>query len=219
MASAAKKVFDVAKPGNSPADATARPLIVGHKSEVADATITQPGAASPGKMITIKSSDASETADETSVEVVQQPISTTSHKTIQPLSHEDTKADTAVAAEAEAPVADEAGAEPESEDVEPDEPAESSDGAVLDAVAGQAGGSRKSIEEAEAAAKKEAAEKLIASKQYFLPIDESKSVHRFERFMIGLLLVLLLGLIAFDLAIDAGLIKTDIKPFVDLIKN
>ena len=219
MASAAKKVFDVAKPGNSPADATARPLIVGHKSEVADATITKSGAGNPGKMITVKTGDASASTDETPPEAVQQPISTTSHKTIQPLGHDEPKAENEPVAGSEATDPVEPAAEPEPEAAEPEVPAESSDSAVLDAVAGQAGGNRKSIEEAEAAAKKEAAEKLIASKQYFLPIDESKSVHRFERFMIGLLLVLLLSLIAFDLAIDAGLIKTDIKPFVDLIKN
>lgn len=226
---AAKKVFDVAKPGSSPPDTTTRPLIVGHKSEVTDSTLAKPAPAAESKSITIKSAQsavmpAAEKTEETeAVAPKEEHLSPTAHKIIQPISHDEAEADAEKAPagdQVQPPTPEDSPAEAEVAPSEPaDEPSESSDAAVLDAVVEQTGSNKKSIEDAEAAAQKEALEKLIASKQYFLKIDESKHVRGFERFMIGLLLVLLLGLIGFDLAIDAGLIETDIKPFVDLIKN
>src|SRR3989344_4050419 len=67
------------------------------------------------------------------------------------------------------------------------------------------------------AAKKEAIEKLINDKKYNVPITHSKSHRSKRQFIITFVVVLVVGLFAINLAIDAGVIKTSIKPIVNLI--
>lgn len=71
----------------------------------------------------------------------------------------------------------------------------------------------------EEAAKKEAVEKLIAEKKYFVPITHTKSHRSKRQFILTFVLVLVVGLFAINLAIDAGVIKTNINPVVNLINN
>ncbi len=71
----------------------------------------------------------------------------------------------------------------------------------------------------EEAAKKEAVEKLIAEKKYAVPITHNKSHRSKRQFVLTFLVVLIVGLFAINLAIDAGVIKTSINPIVNLINN
>lgn len=97
---------------------------------------------------------------------------------------------------------------------------ETSDEAAVNAVAEQTGAAKKQKKlDEEEQARLEATEALIESKKYFVSISEAKKAKAETRLVIMVLLVLLLGLVAADLAIDAGIIKTDIQPIVDLIKN
>ncbi len=67
--------------------------------------------------------------------------------------------------------------------------------------------------------RKKQAEQLIKSGKYVVPVGHIKRNRKIRRTLLALLLAVLLVIIASDLLIDAGMIKTDIKPVVDLIKN
>ncbi len=71
----------------------------------------------------------------------------------------------------------------------------------------------------EEAAKKEAIQKLIEDKKYAVPITHNKSHRSTRQFAITFVLVLVVGLLAIDLLIDAGIIKSGIKPPINLINN
>jgi Mg-chelatase subunit ChlI len=118
----------------------------------------------------------------------------------------------------DSPAADEAASQ--EKPGEAGEEDKSSEEGEVGAVADKAG-AKKAEEKAaeEAAAKQEAYEKLISEKKYFAPIGEKK---RKRSMRLGLLLVVLLVfavLAAGDLLIDAGVIKTSIKPPVRIFNS
>lgn len=96
---------------------------------------------------------------------------------------------------------------------------ETSNTAAMDAILEQAGNNKKDKDAEADKTRQEALDKLTASKQYYLPIDEAKHIHAVERFLAITLLVALLTVAGVYLAIDAGLIKTNVKLPVELIKN
>jgi len=65
----------------------------------------------------------------------------------------------------------------------------------------------------------DAADKLIESKEFHLPIREAKRKRRTRIALLAGILVLVIGLVVADLLIDAGIIKTSIPPLANLIKN
>jgi hypothetical protein len=217
-----KKVFDVAKPGKSAPEPTARPIIVSRGPQVEDPMVSKvaPSAGrQPSSAPTVKAAPAAEETEAKPEATAASSSSLSSSKriTITPL-HNDKPAesvDTGKTAAEPTPEA-ETPEEPEKADVNPEEPAAGSAQAEVNAVAEQAGPAKKDKEDAK---QKEELEKLAASKEYFVPIGEARQTRMLERFLIIVLAVLLLGLVGFNLAIDAGLIETDIRPLFDLIKN
>lgn len=94
------------------------------------------------------------------------------------------------------------------------------DAGIVDELAKQAAAKRKQAEEDKNdKVKHDQVNSLIESKTYNVPIGQITKRRHTITFVIMLILVVLVGLIAINFAIDAGMIKTDIKPLTDLIKN
>ncbi len=218
---ASKKVFDVAKPGKSQPAPTSRPIIVNHSPEVQDPMFAKTSSAPKIKTTSIAVGGHEDEEDKSpeSTAASTATLSSVDRVTITPPSHNDTDK------EPEAPSGDKQGLEADSDSVvlteesDTSELSGASDSAAVDAIAEQANLNKKHKETPEEASKREALEKLIENKKYFLPIDEAKHIHALERILFVMLVIFLIGLVAADLAIDAGLIKTEIKPVIDLIKN
>lgn len=204
-----KQVMDVSKPGKTPADASARPIIVGHKMLVQDPMVTE----------------TAEKTEETVTEAVAEvetdekpPVSPSSSKRIiAPLSAEeksgDTESENTSQTEPEAAVSEEsAAAETATQDTS------DNDAAVVDAVIDQVADKKKVDEQQEAdeRKKRETLEKLVAEKKYFVPLGRShhKSGHGLTVLTI-LLGATFLGLVA---AIDAGMLEAGFTLPFDLIK-
>lgn len=91
---------------------------------------------------------------------------------------------------------------------------------IVDELAKQAVSKKqKEKEDKEAAAKTEKIQKLIDEKTYFLPIGRATRRRNTRRVLIVILLLLIIGVVAADLVIDAGLVKTDIKPVTHLFNS
>lgn len=107
---------------------------------------------------------------------------------------------------------------------EPESKPLSSDAAGVDAVVGAAEAKKLAAKEAEEQAKRDAAlQELIQSKKYFVPIghetQQAKSGHRHHEWLMVFIIVLLAGLIAGYLLVDAGVVSTSFELPVDLIKG
>jgi hypothetical protein len=208
-----KQVMDVSKPGKTPADASARPIIVGHKPQVQDPMVN--------------------TAEDTNPEVSapsEEPAATSpaaSKKVIAPLSELEKPNETEATESAEptaptepdAPIADTPQEEPDEQNDAPTEAGEeSSDAAVVDAVAEQVGAKKKEDAESEEEKKRLAElEKLIAEKKYFVPIGKAhRKSNRITLFVTLFLFFVLVGLLA---AIDAGLLDAGFDLPFDIIQN
>lgn len=215
-----KQVMDVARPGKTPASASSRPVIVGHKPQVQDPMVT-----------------TEETKDETSETPETTPEATSpamSKKVIIPLSEADKKADepaedepTEDASEepeqpsemAEEPEEKEsAPAAEETEEPKAPEPEDSTDSAVVDAVIDQVGDKKQDEIEAEEERKRqETIEKLVAEKKYFVPIGKAhKKSNQISLVFTLFLFVVLVGIFA---AIDAEVLDAGFKLPFDLIKT
>lgn len=72
---------------------------------------------------------------------------------------------------------------------------------------------------AEEKAHKELVEKLVAEGKFVVPIGQIKHRQNTRNLLMVFALMLIVGVVAANLLIDAGTIQTDIKPIVDLIKN
>lgn len=227
-----KKTMDVSKPGNVPADASARPLIVSHRPMVQDPM-----------MKSDKGISELDSAEEVT-EVKSSP--TSGEKVIKPLDHSseteasDLEQSAEVAAGSKAKAEDKEAPKPDTE-IDPkdskteketgkedtktpeaeDEPkpeteskktSNSSEAAEVDAVLEQ-GEASKQTEEQEAdqaaqqeAAKREHLQKLIDNKKYFVKTGQVAR-RRNNRIAIAFV-VLLLVVAGLYLAVDAKLIKT-----------
>ncbi len=189
MATDDDKTFDVAKPGNTPADATARPIITPRtilKDPMVAGAETADAAPKPA------------TAPETLLAGTAKKVES---KTEAPPPVQEAQAPQAEAPTAKAP---EEGTAESSEETE--------------SKAAASAKKAKPQEIAEETARREATQKLIESKQYHVAIKQPKRQRSAKWLLIGVLVILLL-LIGADLAIDAGLIKTSIKPPINLIKS
>lgn len=218
-----KKFFDVAKPGKTAPDPSSRPIIVSRGPQVEDPMVSKkpPADSQPPSAPTVSASSAaagSETAPSATA-ASSSNLSSSKRITITPL-HDDVPPQTVATDTTEDSPAPES---TEEQAVEPpeqraEEPAAVSSAATVNAVAEQAGPAKKDKNQ-EDVAQKEAIEKLVESRQYYVPIGETRQSRMLERILIIVLALMLLGLIGFNLAIDAGLIQTDIRPLFDFIKN
>lgn len=223
----AKQVMDVSKPGKVPADASARPVIVGHKPQVQDPMVTPEEAQNPEatsqeqeiaspsaskKVITPLTEEDKPAEAETEPEVTEEPA--------KPADTEEAQADEPVEEQQEtATETTETEATESPEENSPDELGESSDTAVVDAVADQVAAGKK-IDQGmseEEKKKQEALEKMVAEKKYFIPIG--KVHHRKSNKMILIVTVLLfLVFVGLILAIDAEILDAGFDLPFDVIK-
>lgn len=201
------QVMDVSKPGKTAADATARPIIIGHGSMAQDPMVN------PAEN---KNPDAPEKKPDSEAIPVGKKI-------ILPISEQEKSAEEikeTTPEQAEEPKTPDAEAKPEAEP-EPAEPQEtsgesSSDSAVVDAVADQVDVKKQELADEEDKKKQEAINKLVSDKKYFVPIGKAhKKSRNFTATFILLVLVVVIGVV---LAIDAGLLDIGVDLPIDLIK-
>lgn len=205
-----KKTMDVAKPGKSAPDTSARPVLVTHRPMVQDPMVKEDhNSDSPPDLSAKASASAGALAkdeDQTSGESKPEPA-THGEKVIAPPSDQ---------------LAEEAAIEPEPEPPKPEkseQETQAEEAAVVDAVADQATADKKKQNKLtdEEKAKQEAVAKLIAEKKYFVPIGQVS--HRRNQRMAMVFVVLILIAAGGYLALDAEFIKTSINLPIDLIKT
>ncbi|MES2971077.1 MAG: hypothetical protein V4702_02025 [Patescibacteria group bacterium] len=194
-----KKSMDISRPGKTPPDESSRPVVVSHRPMMQDPMMIKTDTKAPEE----------ETPATKSIE----PPSHSS-KVIQPLneqaSEDDNKTPANTVEEIESTTKDEETKAPES-----------SESAVVDAVVDQVGAGKKKgggLSEADKA-KQDALQKLITEKKYFLPIGHGHHSGKKSSPIALILLVLLVAAAGFYLAVDAGLIGSNIKLPIDIIKS
>lgn len=194
MPSTKKPIQDVAKPGDTPADATSRPVIVNRNSMIKDPMVTEPEPAT-------EQPPEEKLAGESTVEP---------KKVIKPLTKDKpettTGEDTGKASATEAQEA----TKTDSDDV--------SDSAVVDAVLDQvAENKQQAVDDAEAKQRQELVDKLVQEKKYFVPLAtaQHRRNNKIALIMVGALVPLVVGIL---LAIDADVIDIGIDLPFDLIK-
>lgn len=189
------KAIDVAKPGKTAPDTTARPVIITHRPMVQDPMV--------------KSEEKADEPTDTKADSSKTKVATGSHgdKVIQPVSM--------------SPDAETAEPEDKADEETPSPDAEaSSEAAVVDAVVQQteATGKKNGELTEEDKAKEEHLQKLIADKTYFVSVGQVARRRNRRASVVVILLIVVLAAGGY-LALDAGVIHSTIKLPVDLIHN
>ncbi len=236
------KVFDVAKPGKAAANASSRPLIVGHKPILKDPMVKEKAIDELEENKTAKiDHDFEDDIPSGSPPLPTQKDSSSSSKkasapsesklNLNPLSsNKDKKSEskakpsdstvipvktTAVSSQAIAPTGPPKVDKAEAEkSISEFKKSESENHTSIEATT--AAVAKKAEDQAPAVDEKSIeAEKLIESKKYHVPIGgKAQKKRSMRRIILGALLILLLGFALIYLMIDVGLIKTNIKlPF------
>lgn len=201
-----KPIEDIAKPGNTPADATSRPVIIGRGPVMRDPMVNDEN--EPSQM---------------EPEAEKPPLPTTK-KVIKPVESDESPAQTEDNPDESEP----SKGKPES-DTKPsdessaDKPAETddevSDTAVVDAVLDQVDDKKEQTAEDKAAEERQnLVNKLVAEKKYFLPLAAAQH-RRNNRIMLIVLVALLPLIVGVVLAVDAGILDIGISLPFDLIKQ
>ncbi len=190
--SAETKLFDVTKPGKTAASATSRPIIVGHG-----------GAINQDPMVTPPAEDTKPSENSS--------LQTHGNAVISPLK-------AAVPVEAGKETSETGNTEPintpDTDSVNP----ESSDSATVDALANEANAKKEQKKEGdENAARVLELEKIIESKQYFVPIGESKRHRSNQRILITFILLLIISVVGANFAVDAEVLDIGVKPLTDVL--
>jgi len=226
-----KKVFDVAKPGKTAANPSARPVIIGHKPLLRDPMVKE---ASISELDSNADTQAAELSPEDKPSGGGKATSSArllppSELRIEPLkSGESTSLASGKSEESNSATKLNADEDAKPPEIQKDEPAtqpeadqstaDNSDAAAVSNAAGQAEAKKLAAkQQQEQAAKQTAMEKLIAEKKYFVEIGEKK--RRRSNRMALILLVLLLLVVGAYLLADAGIIKTSLNLPIELIKN
>lgn len=191
------KLFDVAGPGKTPALATSRPIIVKHGSMVTrdpmvvEEDIKEPTEPEPEKAI--------------NRELKIEPDSTESDKTEATGPELETEDNPAKAPEDE-PGKDE------------DATQESSESGAVDTLVNEV-----DAKQADKKQKKELEErtleleKIINSKEFFVPIGVASRRRSNRRIVWLLILIVVLGLVGLNFAVDAGLLDIGVQALTDLL--
>jgi hypothetical protein len=183
------KTFDVSKPGKTPANATSRPIIVSHASMIKKDPMVR---------------DSIDESEEKPEEV--KPSTQTHQVKIEPLKKEDKSE------EPEAKAPEERADEPKQDEAKPEDTEEKpeavkSEGGAVEALAGEVTAKREEQKQREAAeAKSKELEKVIESKEFFVPIGQAarrRSAFRITM-VILLLLLIIVGVFALNSATDTG---------------
>ena len=235
------KVMDVAKPGKTAPDASARPLIITHQPMVKDPMMSEPKPAAtdlePKEAEAKPPSRTGMTIQPTAVVVTDEKKAVTPETLPTVPDNQLSPPEPEKPETADQPSPEPAESTPPSDETKPEEPkpavdstgsppesaeadaTASDDAAVVDAVAGETGAKKTPGEPTdEEKAKTAATEQLIASKQYFVPISHAKSRGVSHIITLAMVAILLLA-VAAELAIDAEVLDIGIPPVIDLIKN
>ncbi len=94
-----------------------------------------------------------------------------------------------------------------------------SDGLVDELAKKAANKKHEDQEEKELKAHQEKMDKLVESKKYFLPIGQVTRRRKDRNLLLAVLLILILCIVGANFAVDAGLIKTDIKPLTNIFPD
>jgi len=230
------KIMDVAKPSQKKPDNTARPVIVGHTNTMAQDPMmsqakmaTAPEVIKPlepvsktGKAVDRPEPTAEETPKKPQVVIIKDANEPEEEPVVAAMPEEPAKAEEPVEVpEPEAPA--EEPAEPEAEKPAEEQPtlteeAETAENSVTTEETPTTDESKAKAEPINAENEKIA--KLIATKEYFLPIKKSRSNasgHHHTSFVWFLLLIAILA--GAYVAIDAKLVKNDIKLPYHIFKN
>lgn len=231
--SSKKPIEDVAKPGKTAASATSRPVIVNHGAMVKDPMVNTEDPAAPD----LPTQDGAPAAAPAPKKVVAplEPAASDETKDAKPVEPEAAEEKPKQAAEEPEPAkaeakpekpADEKPAEktdsPENtEESKPESTEENqSDDAIVDAVADQVADKKAQDKQAEEDQKRqETVDKLVAGKEYFVPLAVARHERNSKIGLITLAVVIpLLVAAGVALAIDAGLIGQNISLPFDVIK-
>lgn len=185
------KLFDVAQPGKTAAPTTSRPVIVGHT------TMTK------HDPMVVKSDDKTDDTPKTMTHSKPRTVAV-------PVSHEKEAEPEEPTPELEEKTIE----EPPKEDAKPEAPA----AAVVDSLANEVTAKQtEKKEKKDQELQTEEAEKLIASKQFFVPIGQESRRRSSHRLFFILLLVILLGLVGLNLAIDAEVIDIGVNSLTNIL--
>ncbi|MDB5163528.1 MAG: hypothetical protein JWS12_145 [Candidatus Saccharibacteria bacterium] len=234
MADEPKKVFDVSSPGKAKPDATSRPIIVS-RPIVKDPMMAPEAPTPAADMVPTKAMAEKPESDEPGIKKVGITIKPSS-ATIEAVKDSQTTESTTpeeviptaepVVAEDQATIAPEMpeAQTPPEQPVEKPTPVETTETSGLAdeteaSIATEQASKTKDQEKVDAqdAARQEVGQKLVAGKQYFVPIGQIS--RKRTRMLVILLILLLLVVVGGYLAVDGGLIKTSLKLPLDLIKN
>ena len=190
-----KKYFDVSRPGKVPPSSTSRPTLVTNRIMLKDPMVTEDQAAAEAPVKPTNEKVAGET-------IIAPPD----------------KKEAAPAKPEEKPEAKADNTETKPEEAKKPEP---SSPEVDESVTTRSETEKKAEKElADAAAKQEAFEKIITDKTYVLPIHERGDPKSSSTKMLVVILVLLvLAVVAADLLLDAGIVKSTVRPATDFFKG
>lgn len=198
-----KQIMDIRRPGKSPANATSRPIIVGHGAMIKDPMVHDKGTEIVSDVAPVETTHP-EILAEPKPELVLTPEAASVSGAAIDTAAIDAKNNTSVAGES-------AVTTPE---LQTETSNTSDDSIIVDTVAGQATLSREEKQiKSDEAAHQEALKKLIDDKTYFLRVSQPRTVRSKSRIGI-VLIVLALLIIGAYLLVDSGVIKTGIDlPF------
>lgn len=214
-AKSTKRIIDVAHPGKTAPSATSRPVIVTNRPILKDPMMADNTAEEPDTSTAPKTGKAK-------LEPLQEPSDVSDKKTPEEMADEPAEAASSPKTKEPAETDDDQPSteNDETEETDDESVAQPSDDEESKDVAEQTA-EEIDASEIEAQAKHDAAiEKLVDSKQYFLPIN-SVEKRRTKRFaIVALLLVIIVVVVWIDIALDAGLIKLGgVQPVTDFFKN
>lgn len=206
-----KRVMDVSHPGKSAPSASSRPVIVTNRPILKDPMMREeadkpvlPDAVAPS----------------VSREVEVKPVEAERAKTIAQLA-EEAKARVDKTEAEKAPETEEPELKPQEELTAKPEPKAEKLAESTDAVApGAEAAADQEAKLAEAAKQDAELEKLVETKEYFLPINAVEKRRTKRVVVLGALLSVILALAWVDIALDAGLIQLDnVKPITHFFSN
>lgn len=189
------KLSDVSKPGETPASATSRPVIVGHSPMIKKDPMVRDSIGDPEES---KSEDDSRLPIQTH-EIKIEPLKEASKTKEEPEPEE------------------EVAKKPKATEEKPEEEPKPKDGAV-EALAGEVNAKREEQKQKEAAeAKAKELEKVIESKEFFLPIGQAARRRSAFRFVLIFVALLVLAAAILNFMIDAETIDIGVEPLTDLL--
>lgn len=212
------KTFDVSKPGETPADATSRPIIVNHSSMIKKDPMVRESSDEPDEKPETESKAPVQT-HEIKIEPLKKEGKSEEDSTAEPEPEvSESKAETPAFKDEEV---QEKSADPlQKPDDKPEDGKESGKkegGGAVEALAGEVTAKREEQKQNEAAeAKAKEIEKIIESKEFFVPIKQtaSRSALRFILIFISLIIV---TIVVLNFAADAELINLGAEPLTDLL--